>query len=275
MWKRFVNWLRSLFGNKPDRVKIKGRVCMPLFYPRDGGGVRMTWDYLNKSSQEQDECRWWIKHYTIEGETPAIAFLLTPPNEAGMIFNPWPTIDKDALETARYAIEKCVKDGIAVFPVLYTDDKPPWWYDIPINMDAWWHVHEAIGKHVNGYMLSIETNEQARDVGQIQDCIQAMREAMPDVDYYSTHLQWTGKGAYRWLGGDTTPTNANLILVETSWPPQSGDKMGYEMLKNEVIAIAVNNPNTHICLHEYNWSCSKVNEAQRNMLRNMNLWGVG
>ena len=274
MWKRFFEWLCQLFG-KSERVKIKGAVCMPLFYPRDGGGHRGTWDYLNKSLKEQDECRWWIKHLTAEGETPAIAFLLTPPHQAGNIFTPWPYVNDDNIEYAREAIEKCVEDGIAVFPVLYTDDLPPWWYSIGDEITYWPHVHGVIGKHVNGYILSIETNEQARDVGTIQECIAMMESAMPDMDYYGVHMAWMGKGRYRWMGGDTTPFNANLILAETSWHPKDGDRAGVDKCKKEVQAIIANNPGVKICLHEYNWNCGAIHERQRAMLRTLGLWGVG
>ncbi|MDD5417152.1 MAG: hypothetical protein PHU12_04215 [Candidatus Aenigmarchaeota archaeon] len=273
MWQWLVEMILRLFGIEPDKVSIKGRVSMPLFYPKDGGGVCMTWDYLNKTEHQQDVCRWWIKHLTADGETPAIAFLLSPPQEAGTIFLPWPTVHEANLELATQAIKKCVDDGIAVFPVLYTDDKAPWWYDI--RKVCWSQVHESIGKHVNGYILSIETNEVAQSVGQIQDCIAAMEEQMPGVEYYGVHLQWNKTGRYRWLGGDSTPFNANLILAETSWHPRDGDKAGFEKLKAETQAIIANNPNTKICLHEYNWSNSTINEAQRAMLRELDLWGQG
>ncbi len=274
----FVALWQAIFG-KPDRVSIKGRVCMPLCYIRVDGRMGMTWDYLNKASGDQEQMRWHQKQIAQDDETPACAFLLSPPQEAGMIFDPWPTVNEANLTAARDAIKALVDDGIAVFACLYTDDKAPWWCDIRANMDPWRRVNEVIGPHVNGYLLSIESNEQARSIGQLQDCIAAMEEAMPGADYYGTHLQWNKKsnlGGYRWLGGASTPFNASLILAECSWNPSAGDKQNFEAMKKEVQAIIANETVAKLCIHEYNLNpAGAVIAAQRTMLRELSPWGVG
>jgi len=273
----FTALWQAIFG-KPDRVKIRGRVCMPLAYIKLDGTAGLTWDYLNKWPDDRRQMRAYIKSVTLPGETPAVTFLLSPPNEAGWIFKPWPQIHEPNLDTARELIKELTDDGIAVFPTLYTDDKAPWWYDIR-KVSCWARVHEVMGKHVNGYILSIETNEQANDVGQLQDCIAAMETAMPGVEYYGVHLQWNGKSHksnYRWLGGDSTPFNANLVLAECSWHPGNGDKQGFEKMKAEVQAMIANETTAKLCLHEYNLNpAGTIMPAQRAMLRELDLWGVG
>jgi len=268
------------FNDPPDKVKIKGRICMPLFYPIDSGGFGHTWNYLSMSENERAACRWWIKHFTAKGETPAITFLLSPPQEAGNIFVPWPVVNKPNLDRAVKIIkEELVAEGIAPFACPYTDDKPPWWYDIGKVSGSWAEVHSAIGKHINGYILSIEADEQTRLVESLDDCIYEMRQIMPGVDYYGVHLHWHSKSkvsSYIWKGGTSTPVEANLILAETSGHPKDGDKVSIDKLRAEARAILAGNPNVKICLHEYNKKANGATaNAQRDMLRQLGFWGVG
>jgi len=279
MWDWLIDIWHWLFG-KPDKMRLKDNICMPLFYSGSSGNVLNTWTYLNMSHSGQEQCRRMIKAAARSWETPAITFLLSPSNEAGGIFDePFPTINESDLEWACEAIEELVEDGIAVFPTLYTDDKLPWWYDARDHMAGWKRVHEVIGKHVNGYMLSIESEEQAASIGELQDRIQVMREVMPGVDYYGTHMHWKGKSkrsSYRWLGGSTTPENANLILAENSWHPNQGDRMGVEKLKIEAQAIIANNSGIKLVMQEYNMNpAGSIAQAQREALRELKPFGVG
>ena len=102
LFERLWAWILSLFGGEPKAIKIKGKtLCVPLFYPRQGGGVDGTWNYLSKSPAPQKYCREQVKAVAVRGEQPAITFLLAPSNEAGNIWAPFPNVDAGALAIAK------------------------------------------------------------------------------------------------------------------------------------------------------------------------------
>jgi len=276
--------LRWLFGGKRDKVELKDHIFTSLFFPRPGGPyvngtVDGTWGYLNLTKNQQADCRKYIKANAADGETPAILFLLTPSAEAGMIFNPFPTVDANNLKRATEAIELLVKDGIAVFPTLYTDDQNPVWWDIEHHRIGWSTVHAAIGKHVNGYVLSIEGNERVTTLAKLEACITSMRTHLPGVDYYCAHMQFNSKStksSYRWNNQATVPKNIDILFVENSWPPQRGDTVGLAKAKSEYLTINGAIPaNIKRVFHEYNINpSSNVYKEQRQFLRDRQPFGV-
>lgn len=275
----FWRWLMDLLGVEPRAIHVSGRVFMPLFYVNLSGRVDSTWDYLSKSFGEQKHCRAEIKRLAKPGEQAAIVFLLTPPDEAGLIFSPFPVLNDGNVKTAIAAIKALLKDDIAVFACLYADDRAPWWYNIysHIEAGAWGRLHEKIGRYVTGYILSIETNEKAENVGQIERAIVSMKNAMPGAQFYGTHLQWKGKSEisnYRWQSQATTP-NCDLILWEGSWDPHDGDAIGVDGLQREYRDVY-----SHIFVrllwNEYNFNpAGETNRKQREYLREQKAWGVG
>ncbi len=280
-----VAWL--LTRQPPDRARIRAPVSAPLFTPQQGGpymqSVTSTWGYLAMNPKQRAEQRWWVKRWTLRNETPVMAFILTPANEAGMIFTPWPHINKENLKRACRCIEELVNDGIGVFPTLYVDDKPPWWYQIEAHVETWRRVHDVIGKHVNGYLLSIESNEQTRSVTQLQHCIHIMREAMPGVEYYGTHLQRNAKSkvsAYRWTSVQDSPANANVIFAEHSWHPMDGNNRTVTQVMTEARKMkAAVRQGQRLCFNEFNWHVNDEPESmyqrQRTALRGLGEWGAG
>jgi len=274
----FIAWLISFLTGNPRAIQVDGNVIMPLFYIDLNGKIASTWNYLSKSKAEQQHCRNEIKRVAVDGEQPAITFLLSHAGEDGGIWSNFPVINQPNLDTAVDAIKELVNDNIAVFPCLYTDDALPRWWEIWKHVDVWKVIHENIGRYVSGYILSIETNEQVISLAQLQDCIERMKSAMPGAQYYGTHLEYNAKSGnsnYRWAGGNTTPSNANLILVEL-WQPQSGDARGVQGVKILYSDIVAHEPNMKLCIHEYTFNPpGDICRQQREYLRNRNPWGVG
>lgn len=282
-FKKIWEWIKSLFGgngNKIKKVEIGNRIFAPLFLRNLSGGVIATWAYMSQNDSERKNIRNQIKSKAVSGETPAITFILTPYNENGhTIPDDMSNVSDNALNTIRAMCEELVKDDIAIFLCLYVDDHVPFWMEIGKNnhIEIWKKVHNKVGDIINGYLLSIETNEKATSKGHIEGCINVMRNAMPGADYYSTHLQWiANNGRYSWIGGNTTPNNINLVWVEYSWDPRNGDAVGVEKMKNEYGAINHNNQNINLVHQEYNLNSGSATEGlQRAYLRSQRAWGIG
>lgn len=280
-----MNWLidfvrrvwNAIFGGGNSPVKIGDHCFMPLFYRNLTGGIDMTWNYLSKSDSEKQHLRNYIKANSTSDETPTIAFCLTPQSiNGGLVDDKMLAVTDGMLDYLEAKCKELVKDGVAVFPCLYVDDLVPRWYFIEQHQAIWRRIHDRIKNYVTGYILSIETNEEANNVGQLQGCIEVMRVAMPDAAFYGTHLQFrANNGRYTWQGGASTPQNANIILVEYSWNPHRGDAAGVDGLQREFAAIMGASPNLKMVHHEYNVQFdSAVGNAQREMLRAWGAWGV-
>jgi hypothetical protein len=270
------NWVLSLFDIKPGPVKIGDRCYMPLFPWDKTYGIMMTWDYLAWSDAKKKVCRDAIKAGATSSETPAITMCLTPAGcTGGMIDDKMTAITDTMLDLLEKKVVDLVKDGIAVFPCLYVDDATPRWFEIEKHQAIWKRVHGRIGRYVTGYILSIETNEQASNVGHLQGCINVMRECMPGADFYGTHLQWKSRGRYSWTGGSSTPSNANIILVETPNNPHNGDAYGVAGVIRDYNEIKTACPALKFVMHEFNVnSNSGVGKAQTEALRNVGAWGA-
>ncbi|MFB1502003.1 hypothetical protein [Thiocapsa sp. N5-Cardenillas] len=266
------------FGIEPSAVKLSDRMFAPLFYVTQTGGTAATWDYLNKSADDQRHCRETILNLCHGGETPAIVFLLTPPYEAGNIFTPFPNVINPAnLDKAVDAILECLWDGIAVIPCLYTDDKMPWWYEIEKHTETWNCISDRISGYCSGICLSIESNEQTTGVGMLQHKIMQAKVCFDGLPV-GTHLCWkgAGKSGYRWQDTASTPSNADFILVEFSWHPKDGDKKGVSAVQSEMLMIQAALPGRKLLFHEYNMNPGgEIMGAQRELLRSYKPWGVG
>jgi hypothetical protein len=272
IWNRIL----SLFGVNPSAITIGDHVYMPLFPWDAAHKIMMTWDYLAWPDEKKKACRDVIKAGAKSNETPSITMCLTPSGcTSGMIDDKMLTVTDGMLDLLEQKIVELLKDGIAVFPCLYVDDAVPRWFEIEKHQAIWRRVHGRIGKYVTGYILSIETNEQASNVGHIRGCINAMREYMPGADFYGTHLQWKAGGRYSWTGGSSTPSNANIILVETPNNPHNGDAYGVWAVVRDCNEIKNACPGLKIVMHEFNVnSQSAVGKAQTEALRKVDAWGV-
>lgn len=275
-------WLLERIGIRPSdprAVRLGGRLFMPLFYLDLRNKIASTWNYLAKELTEQQHCRARIKALCANGETPAITFLVTT-GEGGNLWLSFPgVLNEPAVDAAASAMRELCADGIAVIPCLYVDDPSgsmPRWWEIASHRDGLKQLHERIGRYVSGYLVSIEQNERARDVYQIEDAIEAMQSAMPGAQVYGTHLQWTGGGSYRWQGGRSTPANAGIIVAEASWQPQQGDSRGVDGVRRDIDAMAGNVDMSKIVYQEFNINpTSETNAKQREFLRSRAMWGQG
>lgn len=277
-WQQLKRWVMELLHIEPSFVPLSEKVFMPLFYLNAEGKPEHTWNHLNKSDESRAFCREMILNMKKIGETPAICFLLTPPNEAGGIWDEFPNkLNQVKLDAVIAELRENCFLGISNVGTLYTDDKAPWFFAIEDHKAAWSSLHSQIGPYVSAYCLSIESNEQCRTVSDLQHYIHLMRLAMPGKQYL-THLQWQGKGAggYQWTGGASTPANVDGILVEFSWNVDSGDKAGVAGVQSEMLIITANNKDKKLIFHE--WSNNPGSEtfaAQRERLRYYEPWGVG
>jgi len=279
IWNWIVSWFR---GGEVKAVKIIGKkLCMPLFYPGVSGGTDGTWNYLSKSETDRKYCRDQIKAVAVRGEQPAIAFLLSPSDEAGRIWNPFPALNQSALKLVREAMRELCEENIAVFVTLYNDDPAgsmPKWWEIESYKVAWGEAWKEVGQYVSGCILSIESNERTSSVGQLQHRIQIMSEAMPGAQIYGTHMAYLGRGlpGYQWASVATTPVNAGIILVENSWQPQAGDSAGVEGVRREWDGAAKLVDMRKVVWHEYNYNPGgETCKAQREFFRSREQWGVG
>jgi len=283
-WKRLRRWLMELFGIDVKAVTLGDKVFMPLFYVTQTGGTAATWDYLNKSKDDQKYCRDMILNMCKSGETPAICFLLTPGYEAGSVFDHFPKINEYNLSHAIDAMRECAWDGIAVVPCLYTDDKPAnpvthkgWFYEIESYEKEWGYIHERIKRYVSAYCLSIESNEQCKTVSALQHYIYLMGKFMPGKPC-GVHLQWQsrGSGNYVWNSLASTPENADFILVEFSWHPDNGDSKDVSGLQSEMLIIQTELKDKKLLFHEFNMNpAGEIMPEQRERMRSYRPWGVG
>lgn len=303
-FKKIWEWIKSLFGGDKDKaIKLGDKVFMPLFYnytsvsaleeavfkqsyiynkyfKAAATNIRATWDYMNKNEAERKFLRDFIKANAVNGETPAMTWCLSPYGVNGnTIPDNMSSVSVDALNVIEARCKEAVKDGIAVFLCLYVDDAVPRWFEIEKHKAVWKKVHDRVGYLVTGYVLSIETNEYANNVGHIEGCINVMRSVMSGVDHYTTHLQFAAKNShgYEWIGSTnkSTPKNITMLLVEMSWDPHKGDAVGVQGVKNEYAAIKQREPSLRLIVHEYNInSMSATGKAQREWLRTQSPFGV-
>jgi len=262
-------WLTDwLFGSKIKAIDVTGKkLCMPLFYPKPNGTVDATWNYLSKSPADREWCRQKIKATAVSGEVPAIAFLLTPNNEGGNLFlqvSPG-AVNVANLEAAAERMKELCKDGIAVFVVLYTDDKAPRWWEISAHIPGWIIVWDKIKPYVTGCILSIESTEKGNYL-KVQDGIAKMQAAMPGAQLYGTHQQWHTN----WYSAGDTPANATVLLCETSNKPS--DNPGMNLLKANVNGMIAAAGAGRLVIHEYFFYPTV---EQREWLRGQGLKGVG
>lgn len=261
--RQIIAWLTG----EVEAVKLAKRACMPLFYTDLNGKLAATWDYTAKSEAERKHCREYIRNLTTDDEQPAILFL---------ICNVSPEVIADAAR-------ECCEDEIAVFGTLYVDDpdsarpKLPRWWEIEDHVETWKAVHKKAGKYFTGLILSIETNEQAESATHIAGCISVMRDVFPGAQYYGTHLEFNGASqasSYRWTGGDSTPSNVNVIIVELC-DPAKGDAIGLNGIKNiyNKLAAAEKKP---FAAQEYSLHPGgMIYIQQHEWLRSQKPWGAG
>jgi hypothetical protein len=280
-----IMWIKKLFGWEPEpeaiRIEDGQHLYMPLFHTKIDGSANGTWNYLGLSDDDRAHCRAQLKSGAVDGEVPAISFCLTPNDLSGGLWTAFPVVSLEGLAVVKAKLEELVKDGIAAMPCLYVDDPTgdmPRWWEISKYGDGWAQIHAEIGHLCTGYILSIENNERASSVHHMAGCVDHMRRLMPGVQFYGTHLQWLGAGqaGYRWSGNTSTPTNLDLILVETTWHPNQGDNVGVAGLAKELTNIIRACPGKRLVIHEYNLNpAGAVCAQQRAYLRGQAVWGVG
>jgi hypothetical protein len=289
----------------PSAIKINKPVSMPLFY--DNGGVRSiandstndyiynryfanikgvkasnldsTWNYLSKSDAGRKKCRDDIKSNTKSGEIPAICFMISTEGCAGPLSG-FPNVTDDQIAQAKAMIKEALEDGLAIFPCLYVDDPSgsiPVWTKIEQHMAVWTRIHNGIGRYVTGYALSIESNELANNAEQIRGCINVIRVAMPGVAFYGTHMMFGQTSSrYSWIGGSSTPSNADFILLEAPWHPNQGDAQGMSGIQNLYNTLKPKTGALKLIWHEYNLNPNgNMNHQQRDWLKTKGEWGVG
>ena len=151
-FQSIIDWIVSLFGgaSDPKAIEVTGPVCMPLFYLNAEGKMDSTWNYLSKSPEARNFCRDHVKSVTVDGEQPAIAFLLSSSGNDGGIFSTFPTLNQPNLDDAKNSIIELLDDDIAAFGCLYTDDANPRWWAIGNVVESWKIVNDNIGELLSG-----------------------------------------------------------------------------------------------------------------------------
>lgn len=276
-WQAIIDFIRTILGCDSRPIEIGDHVFMPLFFRGLSGQINSTWNYLAMDDTEKRHLREYITANAKPGETPAICFCLTPSRiSGGLIDDKMLAVTDGMLDYLEAKCKELLEDGIAIFFTLYVDDAAPRWWEIGMHQSVWKRVSERVGKYATGAILSIETNEHAAGVGQIDACIQIMRGLFPGRQHYGTHLQWLASNQkYQWRGGNTTPPSASVILVEYSWDPSRGDSVGVVGLEREYNAIMDAEDQARLAHHEYNLHAeSGTAQKQREWLRNQNAWGV-
>jgi hypothetical protein len=282
IFKSIINFITELIGIgpviEPTPIKIGSRCYMPLFTRKANGAVSGTWEYLALPDPDKKAIRAYLKTNAKSGETPAITFCLTPSNvSGGFLPNSMAGVDAAQLDRLENECKTLIKDGVAIFLCLYVDASAPWWMQIEAHKGIWSQVHGRTCKYASGVILSIETNEQAANLGHIEGCINVMRSAMPGLDYYGTHLQWHGAGkGYAWTGSNGTPRNVNIILAEYDLDLAKADAIGVQVFKNQFGAIRAACGGVKWVSHEYNLNAgSSVNRACEQYQRDNGVWGIG
>lgn len=289
LFETIWNWITGGGGGGDAPIRIMGKkLCMPLFYPKLNGDINGTWNYFALSAEERQRCRDKIKSMAKGGEVPCLTALLTPNECTGGLWESFPTINQAGLSRVQSICQETVEDGVAIGVTLYVDDPsgsmPKWWEITNATYQAAWsQVWNEIKPHVSFVTLSIETNEKASSVGQIQHCIMLMQNAMPGAQVYGTHMAINGAGldGYRWNTASATPFNAGIILVENSWTISNGDqgmgdRQGVTGATKDWNMLATMVTASRVVMHEGNLHpTSTVCEAQRNFYRSKGAWGVG
>lgn len=277
-----VLWLlrkAHIIPDTPQAVDVRGRLFMPLFIRHPDTKVTGSWEYLSRNAARQKEIRDYIKCNAVSGETPAIALCLSPNDIAGGIWLQFPDrLDETRLPWLVERLEELCRDKIAVFATLYVDDAAPRWTDLAQHTEGWSRLWEHIRPCVSGCLVSIEQNEKARTRQQIEATIESMKAVMPGAQLYGTHLQFHGAGAgYCWRGGGETPRNADIILMEASWNPDAGDRMGVQGVQSQhVMMMDSGIVRERVVWHEYNLNAGgSIESEQRAYLRGCGLKGVG
>ena len=272
------NWVLSWFGGGRSirPVEIGEHCYMPLFYRNLGGRIDMTWNYLSKSDPEKQHLRDHIKLNAANGETPATCFCLTPQNINGGVILDNMSVTDGMLDYLEAKCKELVEDGIAVFLCLYVDDMAPRWWEIEKHTATWSRIYNRVRKYVTGYVLSIEANEYANNVGQLDGCIKVMRAFMPGADYYGLHLQWkASNGHYAWRGISSVPTSANLVLAEYTHNPNNGNAISEDAFRRQCQAIQEANPGVNIVHYEFNVDSMGIRGKRlTEILREEGVWGV-
>lgn len=289
----------------PKAIKIDKPISMPLFYVRtvalsaeqknhvlptyidqrygqqvlQAGTVDTTWVYLQKNANQRKECRDKVKATCRSGEQPAMTFLISTKDCAGPLSG-FPNVTDAQIEEAKVMIREVVEDGIAVFCCLYVDDPSgsmPNWTKIEQHKAVWTKINNGIGRYVTAYVLSIESNELASDATHLKNCINVMKAAMPGAYYYGTHMAFHGTGRYVWVGGPTTPSSADFILLEAPWHPNQGNAQGMNGIKELYNSVKPRVGGLRLIWHEYNLDPDgNMNKQQRDWLKDKKIeWGVG
>lgn len=274
MFWELIDWLKEKLGMR-NAVDASGKLFMPLFYQ---GATKLcsTWDYLSSSEENQQAFIGFVKRECKSGETPAVCILFTPFDEGGGILSNDMIVNPTRLDVAVEKIKELVREGIAVFGCLYTDDANPRWWMIGNHVPAWQAVHRKIGRYISGYCLSIETNEKANNKNHIEGCVEVMKTAMPGAQHYTVHLQWkSDNGKFCWRGDSSRPQNITCLLVETSWQPQHGNTANVGGLEREFNEIELFDGRIKKIWHEYNINLGDIMNKQRAFLREHKPLGVG
>lgn len=247
------NWILSLFGQGTLKaIEIDNSMFMPLFVIIDGK-VKGTWDYLAWTVTEQKQCRDQIKSGCVNDEIPAITILAQVDGDYG-----------------KERITELVEDGIAVFICLYIDDpggSQRRWWEIESHTELWKTMNDEIGDLVSGYILSIESTEKG-DYRRVENAINVMKDCCSGAQFYGTHLQW----GTRWSSSSNTPSNADIILVETTWHPANGASVKIEKFREEIYDIMAAAGTSRLVIHEYAFNPTA---EQRAWLREQKLLGIG
>ena len=283
---------------EPSAVKIDKPVSMPLFYDNGGiksidgdymqkkyysnikaGNVDSTWNYLSKSEAAKKKCREEIKATVKSGEVPGITFMISTEGCGGTLSG-FPNVTDEQIAQAKEMIKELCKEGFVTYACLYVDDPSgtmPKWWEIEKHQVAWTRINNEIGKYISAYVLSIEQNEKANNKSHIEGTINAMKAYMPGAYFYGTHMMFgQTSDRYSWVGGSSTPSNADFILLEAPWHPAQGDSQGINGIQNLYNNVRAKVGALKLIWHEYNLNPNgNINKQQREWLKTKGEWGVG
>lgn len=279
-------WIVKHLGGHPPNPKavdIRGKkLCVPLFYIDADGDITSTWNFLVKSKAHREAFYKFAKSIRAKGEVVGCAFLLTPPGASGMWLAFPVSLNKDGVAAARLVLREMSENGVAALATLYTDDDEPRFWHIKEHLAGWAQLDFRVGELLSACLLSIESNEYAGSIGELQDYIEQIRRAMPTVGVYGTHLQWATRTPYSWNNAHSTPANADLILGEAPWHiskdrPDEGEDQGAGGIERWVKAMRDGGVDLNkVVLHEFNIKPgTKTSDAQREAGRRLGVRGVG
>lgn len=272
---------------EPEPADISGKLLCPCFAVDADDDVVGLWGLLGMDERNRDAAVAWVRRQARLGETPMLAFLLSPTEIAGRLFSVFPgALDEAACAAAERFFHKMLAAGVALAPTLYCDDPDgtmPRWWEIRKHSEGWKKLHARLGKYFSAAFLSIETNERATSQGAVEDAIGTLRECFPGLQAYGTHLQWATRDTrYKWIGGNTVPRNADLVLAEAPWAIEparegEGDRQGISGLNAWVSGMKnAGVPLGKIVLHEANLRPGgQIAGQQRDAGRKWGVRGVG